>query len=404
MIFCLNALVVVCAIGAFCYWGLRPAATAQGGGRGLGLVTVSTAPVTVGKLPVYITALGSVSASNTVLVRSRVDGQLVKVHFTEGQHVNEGDLLAEIDARSFQAALDQAEGQLQRDRALLANAKLDLARYQNAQEAVSQQQVDTARSSVAQYEGVVRVDQGLVDNDQLQLSYCRITAPISGTTGLRAVDAGNLIHSSDASGLVTLTQVSPASIFFSIPEDSLPELRRAMETNKALSVEIFDRAMQNRLALGTLAALDNQIDTATGTVRVKALSPNDSGDLYPNQFVNVRLLVKTLDGVLLIPNAAIQLVGADRRVFVVNAADSTVSQRTVTTGRSDGSNVVVSSGIKAGEVVVIEGLDKLQEGSKIQLPSDIKPIGKPPGGAPGGGPGAGGQWQKKRSDNSGKGP
>ena len=371
-----------------------------GGGKGMrfggnGPTPVSSALAEKGELRVYLTALGSVSALNTITVKSRADGQLLKIHFTEGQTVKAGDLLAEIDPRQYQVALEQAEGQLARDTALLENAKRDFERYENAREAVTQQQLDQSKASVAQYTGSVRADQGSVNNYKLQLSYCRVTAPISGTIGLRMVDEGNLVRSSDA-GLVVITQEDPIAVVFSIPEDNLPQVRKSMAEGRELPIEAFDRAMKTPLATGKLLAIDNQIDASTGTVRIKAQFDNKDHSLFPNQFVNVRMLTGVLSDVLMVPNSAIQLNGQARFVFTV--ADDTVSRRTVKVGRVEGEKTVILEGLSAGDVVVTEGIDRLQEGSKVTTRTPVPTVvpgggrrgGKRGGGAPGGPGGADG--------------
>jgi membrane fusion protein, multidrug efflux system len=363
-------LLILLMVGFGIYWLLRPAKEAPGGPGGFGgrhgpPTFVSVEAARQADLPDYVTALGTAVALNTSVVHSRVDGQLIKVDFDEGQDVKEGDLLAEIDPRSFQVALQQAQGQLARDQALLSNAKLDLQRYENASEAVTQQQVDAAKSAVAQYEGTVKADEGTVANAELQLSFCHVTAPISGRTGLRQIDVGNLVHSSDANGIVTITQVKPIAIRFNIPEDNLSSVTRAMNEGTSLQVEVKDRSMRRTLAAGKLAAVDNQIDTTTGTVRLKALAPNDDLALFPNQFVNVRLLVNVEKNATLVPTSALQINGAERYLYVV-ADDSTVKRRTVKTGNTEGIYTAITDGLSPGEKVVTEGLDRLQDGMKVQ--------------------------------------
>jgi membrane fusion protein, multidrug efflux system len=359
------------------------------GGLGGGPVPVSSVAAAKGDLRIYLSALGSVTALNTITVKSRVDGELQKINFAEGQPIKAGDTLAEIDPRQFRIALEQAEGQLARDMALLSNARLDLERYVNAKEAVTEQQLDTAKSTVAQFEGTVRTDQATVDNDRLQLSYCTITAPLTGRVGLRMVDEGNLIRATDA-GLVVITQEEPIAVVFSIPEDNLPQIRKSLADGQELAVDAYDRSLTTKLATGALVAVDNQIDSTTGTVRLKALFPNEDHGLFPNQFVNVRMLTEVQEGVTLIPNAAIQLNAQARYVFVVKA-DSTVERRTVTVGKTEGERTAIVDGLAVGEVVVTEGLDRLSEGAKVTTRS------LPPAGPAGPG---GGRRGKKGGDGS----
>jgi len=368
------------------------------GGRfgGAGPTPVSIAAITQGELHVYLSALGSVTALHTVTVKTRVDGALQAVRFSEGQLIQAGEPVAEIDPRPFQAALDQAEGQLARDTALLANARRDFERYQNARDAVTQQQLDTAQAAVGQYEGTVRTDQGLVDNDRLQLSYCHITAPITGRVGLRMVDPGNLVHASDP-GLVVIAQEEPIAVVFSIPEDNLPVIRKELADGQELPVEAYDRALAKRLATGHLAALDNQIDLATGTVRLKAEFANADHGLFPNQFVNVRMLTEVEHDVLLVPNSAIQINGPARFVFVVKP-DSSVERRTVTPGRTEGEQTVVTDGLALGDQVVTEGLDRLQNGTKVITRTPVPE--KPANGPDKNGKEPNGEHRKKRQKSS----
>ncbi len=338
------------------------------GGKG-GVTPVSITQVSKADLKVYLSALGTVNALNTATVKSNANGELLKIYFKEGQLVKEGDLLAEIDSRQYQISLEQSEAQLARDKAVLANNRRDLERYQGVQAGITQQELDRAKTTVSQFEGTVRADEAAVENFKLQLSYCRITAPISGRVGLRMVDQGNMVRANDP-GICIITQEQPISVVFSIPEDNLPLIRKAMAEGKKLEVEAYDRSMKSRLATGTLVAVDNQIDATTGTVRLKASFPNDDGALFPNQFVNVRMLTETLEGVAMVPNSAIQLNGQTRFVFVVST-DETVERRTITVGRTEGENTVVTDGLVVGETVVTEGVDRLQTGSRVMARTPI---------------------------------
>ena len=359
---------VVFAAGA--YWlramlGGRPTSAAQSAKRPAVPVVVATARA--GDLPVYLTGLGSVTAFHTVTVKSRVDGQLVNVAFREGQPVQEGDLLAEVDPRPFQVQLEQAEGQLARDRAQLDDARRTLQRYRrlHAEKVVSQQELDDQAAKAGQFEGAIRADQAAIDSAKLQLTYARITAPIGGRTGLRLVDPGNLVHANDANGVVVITQLQPIAVLFTIPEDNLPAIMKKLNAGEQLETDAFDRSDQNRIASGTLLTVDNQIDQSTGTVRLKAVFQNDDGALFPHQFVNVHLLLDVKRGTVIVPVAAIQRGPRGTFAYAVKP-DHTVEVRTLTVGPAGRTEAAIESGLAAGDVVVIEGVDKLREGTLVQ--------------------------------------
>jgi multidrug efflux system membrane fusion protein len=336
------------------------------GGTGAAPVPVVAAVARTGDIGVYLTGLGNVTALNTAVVKSRVDGQLLRVDFHEGQLVRQGELLAELDPRPFQVQLMQARGQKAKDEAALQNARVDLQRYQVLiqEDSVPRQQLDTQAATVKQFEAAIESDQAQVESAQLNLTYSRVTAPIAGRAGLRLVDTGNIVHASDANGIVMVNQVQPITVIFTIPADRLPPVLQQMHAGRQLPVDAFDRDNKTKLGSGVLAAVDNQIDQTTGTVRLRAVFPNPEDALFPSQFVNARLLVDTLRGAVLVPNAAIQRSPTATFVYLVQP-DHTVAVRNVEVQLTEGDTSAIRSGLGPGNVVVTDGVDRLRPGMKV---------------------------------------
>ena len=378
----LIAIAVVAAVAGASYWWQHPAepnkqpqaegqqqrgrAPSAAGRRPL--APVQAASATSESVPYYLSGLGTVTAANTVTVRSRVDGQLMALHFKEGQQVAAGALLAEIDPRPYQVALTQAQGQLAKDQATLANARRDLSRYEKLAKTslVSQQELDTQRSLVSETLGTIKADEGNIASAQLNLTYSRITAPISGRVGLKQVDVGNYISSGDTTGLVVITETHPIDVVFSVAENNISQILKAQKSGQPLIVEAWDRSNKTLLTSGSLLSIDNQIDVTTGTIKLKARFNNDDDALFPNQFVNARLKVDTLQDAVVIPTAALQMSNDGHFVWVVNS-ENKVSKKRVTAGLQDSQKVVISAGLDAGDRVVTDGLDRLTEGATVEI-------------------------------------
>jgi len=373
--------VVLLGAGAFGLWtilapkdGAAPSAKPAAAGKPATRVLAVTAQK--GEIPIFLEALGTVTPVATVTVKTQISGQLTQVGFQEGQLVKAGDFLAQIDPRPYELALAQYEGQLRKDQALLKAAQNDLARYRTlfSQDSIAKQQLDTQEALVQQYEGTVQTDQAQVGNARLNLTYCHIVAPVSGRTGLRQVDPGNYLQASDANGIVVVTPIQPINVTFSIAEDHLGAVHQRLRAGAELPVVVFDRAQTGELARGKVATLDNQIDTTTGTVKLRAHFDNEKEALYPNQFVNVRILVDQVKDATLLPVAAVQHGAIGTYVYLIRA-DGTVALRPVKLGAETGDQAVVQEGVQPGDQVVTEGADRLREGSPVVVASKDQPAG-----------------------------
>ena len=415
---CFILILVILGGGGWWWWNNRADATAAGGPPGMagmskgkggskggpgGMFGAPTAitveEVTQEDFEEWVNLAGTVTPLNVVTVRSRVDGELKKVHFTEGQLVKQGDLLAEIDPRSFQVALDQAKAGLTKNEAVLENARADLVRYEALlkQDSIEKQKVDTQASLVHQYEAALASDRATIASAELQLSYTKVLAPITGRVGLRQIDAGNFIRSSDTNGLVIITQMDPIGLVCSIPQERVAAVRKRLAGTEDVSVEAADKEMNTTLGKGKLLTTDNQIDIASGTLKLKAQLPNPDGALFPNQFVITKLLVDKIPGATVAPSTAVQRGSKGAYCYVLND-DSTVSLRTITTGAMHGDRTFIKDGLKPGEKVVTQGVDRLRDGAKVDV---IDPNAKPPP-APAGDEGSKGQGP--HGDKKGKGP
>jgi len=375
----LSTLAAVCAFFPGCSSAADPKTKAQAA-SGPRAVSVAVAPVLKQNVPVYLSGLGAVTAFNTANIKSRVDGQIMKVNFREGQDVRQGDLLIEIDSRPYEVQLEQMQAQLFRDQAQLRDAKLNLDRYTSLipSGSIAQQQVDTQKALVDQLDGTVRTDQAQIDNAKLQIVYCHITAPFNGRVGLRQVDPGNIVHAADTNPMLILTQLQPIAVIFTLPEDVLQSVSQQM-SRRTLEVDAFSRDDQTKLATGKLLTIDNQIDPTTGTAKLKAVFDNRDNKLWPNQFVNADLLLETRSNSTVVPTAAILRGPQGTYVYTVGA-DKTVQDKQVTISLTQGDTTVITGGVNPGETVVTDGQDKLQRGSHIEPRNG--PPSNPTGNAP----------------------
>jgi multidrug efflux system membrane fusion protein len=411
-------LIVAAGVGWWMY--TRPAPQSSpppGRGNFAATTPVVVAAAATGDIDVTLNALGTVTSLATVTIRSQISGYLVKVAYQEGQIVKKGDLLAEIDSRSYELALAQAQGTLERDRALLATAQLDLKRYQDLAKtnAIPRQQLDTQASLVSQYQANIISDQAQIDNAKLNIAYCHIVAPISGRVGLRLIDQGNYVTAGDPTGLVVITQLQPISVIFTTPEDNLPAIQKRLRAGATLPVTAFDRTGATKLSAGALKTIDNQIDTTTGTVKLRAEFTNEDDSLFPNQFVNVQLLVDVQHDVTIIPTSAVQRGAPGTFVYLINP-DSAVAVKPVTLGVGSGERIAVISGLSPGDRVVIDGADKLRNGAKVTVresaaapaaaaaspagaPASVAPASgeAPPAAAPGEAPRQGGSRRQRNT-------
>jgi multidrug efflux system membrane fusion protein len=408
-------LLMVAGVAGYAVWrASHPAAVVRGagggggGGRGgaqLGPVPVVVTKVSRSSIPVYLNGLGNVTAFYTVTVKSRVDGQIMKVDFNEGDLVHEGQVLIEIDPRPYQVQLELAEGTLARDQAMLNNAKLDLQRYQTllAQDAIPKQQLDTQIALVAQFEGNIKQDTANIDSAKLNLVYAKVTAPITGVVGLRLVDPGNIVHASDTNGMIVITQLQPIAVLFTIPEDSLPQVTQKLRAGAHLPVDAYNRDNSKKIASGTLVTLDNQIDSTTGTSKLKAVFQNSDNVLFPQQFVNIRLLVETLGNQQVVPNVAVQNGQQGSFVYVVDD-ESRVHLKTVQVGIMTETSSQILGGLTEGDRVVVDGTDRLIEGARVRV-RKAGELENPPGFDPtaGGGGGSGKRGGKGKKGGGKKG-